>query len=134
MHQSLSLLLALAVPSCTARPSAADTLPQLRAAMEREVATPEQSVKNSEMADDVSRGRMLHGFTRDEVSERLGKGDPCHRHPLCRERGFEDDDWYYEIGRESASYTVRYRPALIVGFNRFGKVERTFVLRSAPSP
>ena len=43
--------------------------------------------------------------------------------------GFESDDWYYEIGRESGNY-VRHRPALILGFGRFGKVERTFVLRA----
>lgn len=106
----------------------------LKTALDREVRTPEQSAKNSELAEDVSSERMLHGLTRDEVGERLGHGDRCQRHPLCRERGFEDDDWYFEVGRESESYTVRYRPALVVGFNRFGKVERTFVLRSAPSP
>ena len=62
----------------------------------------------------------------------MGKGDLCSRHPLCSEQGFQDDDWYYDVGTQNpapnATY-LRYRPALIVGFSRFGKVERTFVLR-----
>ncbi|MDB4987938.1 MAG: hypothetical protein JWN04_3116, partial [Myxococcaceae bacterium] len=77
----------------------------------------------------VSQDKQLQGLTREEVEEKLGKGDLCSRHPICSERGFDSQDWYYEIGQEGSEY-VRHRPSLIVGFSRFGKVERTFVLRA----
>ena len=95
--------------------------------MEREVATADDNADNSKLADQVSRQRHLHGMTRTELAEALGPGEPCSRHPVCAERGFSGSDRYYEVGRPGGY--VRYRPALIVGFNRFGKVERTFVVR-----
>ncbi len=114
---------------CAKGPTAQETLPQLRAAIDTPVESAEQNAHNSELADLVSHEKHLHGLTRGEVEQRLGRGDPCSRHPICRERGFFDDDWHYEIGQAGGSY-VRARPELIVGFNRFGKVERTFVLRA----
>jgi len=119
----------LVLTACASGPSAAETLPKLRAALDREVSTPEQNAENSALARRVSEGKQLQGSSRTEVEEKLGRGAPCSRHPICGERGFDSEDWYYEIGREGSEY-VRHRPALIVGFNRFGKVERTFVLRA----
>lgn len=114
--------------SCGPPPrSAQETLPQLKAALHEPVSTPEQNKQNSELAVEVSEHLHLQGMTRLTLEEKLGKGSPCGKHPICRERGFFDDDWYYEIGTEGTQY-LRHRPALIVGFNRFGKVERTFVL------
>ena len=126
LTSSLALLLLVA---CAHGPSAAETLPKLRAAIAEQVSSPEQNAQNSALVTEVSDGKQLHGLTRIELSDKLGAGDPCSRHPMCGERGFEGYDWYYEIGREGSEY-VRHRPALIVGFNRFGKVERTFVLRA----
>jgi len=112
---------------CVRGSSAAETLPKLRAAMEREVATADDNADNSALADQVSRQKHLHGMTRPQLADQLGPGDPCSRHPICAERGFAGSDRYYEVGRPGGY--VRYRPALIVGFSRFGTVERTFVLR-----
>jgi len=108
-------------------PSAQDTLPRLKSALDEPVSTPDQNKANSQLVVQVSEYKHIEGLTRLEVEEKLGKGADCSEHPICKERGFYPDDWYYEVGREGSSY-VRHRPALIVGFNRFGKVDRTFVL------
>ena len=126
MRPSLALSL-LVLAACTRGPSAAETLPKLRTVMVREVATADDNADNSALVDQVSRAKHLHGMTRTELADQLGPGEPCSRHPICAERGFADSDRYYEVGRPGGY--VRYRPALIVGFSRFGKVERTFVLR-----
>ncbi|HKO91679.1 MAG TPA: hypothetical protein VJU61_11025 [Polyangiaceae bacterium] len=118
----LALLLA-----CAHGPSAQETLPRLRTALDEPVSSAEQNKQNSDLVVQVSEDKHLEGLTRLEVEQKLGKGDPCGRHPICGQRGFYEDDWYYEIGREGSTY-LRHRPALILGFNRFGKVERTFVL------
>lgn len=129
LAQLLALLPLLPLVACAHGSSAQETLPKLRSAITDQVSSPEQNAQNSALVEQVSNDKQLQGLTRDEVSQQLGAGDPCSRHPMCGERGFEGDDWYYEIGREGSQY-VRHRPALIVGFNRFGKVERTFVLRA----
>ena len=108
-------------------PSAQDTLPRLRNALDEPVSSVEQNKANSDLVVQVSEYKHIDGLTRLEVEEKLGKGAGCSEHPMCKERGFYPDDWYYEVGKEGSSY-VRHRPALIVGFNRFGKVDRTFVL------
>jgi hypothetical protein len=126
--EARSLLLALGLTACgPAAPTAQETIPRLKSAIDEPVSSAEQNKQHSELVVLVSEEKHLHGLTRLELEEKLGKGDPCSAHPICDERGFYPDDWYYEIGTVGSSY-VRHRPALIVGFNRFGKVERTFVL------
>jgi hypothetical protein len=121
-------LLPLLVCACGGpAPSARDTLPRLKNVIDEPVSSVEQNKQNSDLVVQVSEYKHLHGMTRLELEEQLGKGQTCAEHPLCSERGFFPEDWYYEIGAEGSSY-VRHRPALIVGFSRFGKVERTFVL------
>jgi hypothetical protein len=127
--RSLLFVTTVCSASCAHGPGAEQTLPQLHAAIDAPVESSEQNAKNSALAEQVSNDRQIHGFTREELSEKLGAGDPCQRHPICAEKGFDAEDWYYEIGREGGSY-IRHRPALIVGFSRFGKVERTFLLRA----
>ncbi len=132
MPSRLPLLATLALcAACTKAPSAQETLPKLRAAIQSPVDSAEQNAQNSTLVDLVSSEKQLHGLTRSEVEQQLGRGDPCSRHPVCGERGFFGEDWHYEIGQLGGGY-VRARPELIVGFNRFGKVERTFVLRAQP--
>ncbi|MFT3924988.1 MAG: hypothetical protein QM778_20805 [Myxococcales bacterium] len=118
--------------ACAKKPTAYETLPQLRQAIEEPVTSPEQNQRHSQLVQMVSEEGHLEGLSRTDVEAKIGKGDVCSKHPLCSQQGFMDDDWYYEIGTASegpdASY-LRYRPALILGFNRFGKVERTYVLR-----
>lgn len=125
MRHALPLLALLG--ACATSPPSRETLPQLRQAIETQVASEEQNRKNSELVSFVNREKQLHGLTRAELEATLGRGERCDRHPLCAKKGFFEDDWYYEIGRPGGGY-MRYRPTLIVGFNRFGKVERTYVL------
>jgi hypothetical protein len=125
LHAALALIGLMACGP--AAPSAQETLPRLKNALDEPVSSPELNKQHSELAITVSEEKHLHGLTRLEVEEKVGKGSLCSAHPICGERGFYEDDWYYEIGSVGSTY-VRHRPALIVGFNRFGKVERTFVL------
>jgi hypothetical protein len=123
-------LACLLTSACAHGPSAGETLPQLAAALDAPVESPNQNSENSALVERVSDEKFLHQLTRGEVAKALGReGEPCSRHPICRERGFDDEDWYYEVGSEGSTY-VRHRPALILGFSRFGKVERTFTLRA----
>jgi hypothetical protein len=125
----VAIVLCPVLPACAHGPGPAETLPSLRQAIAAEVSTPEQNEKNSALVEQVSQDKHLQGLSRAEVEDKLGRGDLCSRHPICSERGFDGSDWYYEVGREGSAY-VRHRPALVIGFNRFGKVERTFVLRA----
>jgi hypothetical protein len=122
--------IATLVSACAHGPTAGETLPKLAAALDTPVQSPAQNSDNSALVEQVSSEKYLHQLTRGEVAKALGReGEPCSRHPICGERGFFDEDWYYEVGSEGSTY-VRHRPALILGFSRFGKVERTFVLRA----
>lgn len=130
--RTLPLVLALPVlcgAACGPKaPPASETLPKLRAAIEAPVASPEQNRQNSALVEQIADAGHLLGLSRAELEERVGKGDDCAKHPSCADRGFEDTDWYYEVGKMGEGY-VRARPALIVGFDRFGKVMRTYNLR-----
>ncbi|HEX5657510.1 MAG TPA: hypothetical protein VFX59_09965 [Polyangiales bacterium] len=124
-----ALLVAL-LAGCAHGPGAGETLPKLAAALDAPVASTAQNRDNGALVERVSGEKYLHQLTRGEVAKALGReGEPCSRHPICGERGFFDEDWYYEVGSEGSTY-VRHRPALILGFSRFGKVERSFVLRA----
>jgi outer membrane protein assembly factor BamE (lipoprotein component of BamABCDE complex) len=124
---AVAAAMAFAISCGPPPPSAQDTLPRLKNALDEPVSTPEQNKANSDLVVQVSELKHIEGMSREDVEQKLGKGSPCSEHPMCTERGFYEDDWYYEIGTQGSNY-VRHRPALIVGFNRFGKVDRTFVL------
>lgn len=123
------VLLAGLTVGCAHGPGPEQTLPQLRAAIAAPVESPDQNAQNSALVERVSSEKQIQGLNREELASRLGQGERCQLHPMCRDKGFYDDDWYYDVGRQGGSY-LRGRPALIVGFSRFGKVERTFVLRA----
>jgi hypothetical protein len=120
------LVLTLAALGACAASAPPDTLPRLRDAIQTEVRSPAQNAEHSRLAKLASANKLLHGLTREEVEERLGKGELCTQHPVCHERGFYQNDLYYEVGKPGTY--VRYRPSLIVGFDDWGKVGRTFVL------
>lgn len=105
-----------------------DTLRRLSDAIQAPVASPEEAQDNSRLVEMVVEEGLLEEMTREEVSSKIGRGDDCSRHPRCAEAGFEDDDWFYNVGQmgEGAAGAV---PILIVGFDRFGKVTRTWNLR-----
>lgn len=122
------VLLSLLVVACGPKgPSAAETLPRLREAIYGTVTTDEENRANSDLVEQVAELGHLLGLTRLEVEQHLGKGDVCSLHELCAKQGFLDTDWYYEVGHGDTYQRVR--PALIVGFDRFGKVVRTYNLR-----
>ena len=103
-------------------------LAKLRSALTTPVSSAEQNAQNSQLVEDVANSDLLLGLTRDQLADQLGRGEACSQHALCGEQGFEDDDWYYEVGQMGEGYT-RIRPALIVGFDRFGKSTRVYNLR-----
>ena len=104
-----------------------DTLRRLSDAIQAPIGSPEEAQENSRLVASVVEEGLLEDMTREEVSSKLGRGDDCSRHPRCAEAGFEDDDWFYSVGQmgEGATGAV---PILIVGFDRFGKVTRTWNL------
>jgi len=108
-----------------------DLLPRLREAIEAPVATEQTNVDNSRLVEEVADGRVLEDMTRVEVEQRIGRGDPCSRHPRCIENGFEDDDWHYTVG-EMGEALRDNAPVLIVGFDRSGRVTRVWNLRMLP--
>ncbi len=132
LHTLACVLCALGASACAKKPTAYETLPQLKSALHEPVMSPEQNAQHSALAELVSEEGHLEGMHRTDVETKIGRGDICQYHEVCREKGFEDDDWYYEVGTRpeaSGGPQLKHLPALIVGFNRFGKVERTFVMR-----
>lgn len=128
MSRSIAWTLLSLVGCAHANASGENELAKLRTAMTSPVSTPEQNTQNSALVEQVAEKDLLQGLTRDEVAQQIGRGDACSRHPMCHEQGFEDEDWYYEVGQMGDGY-VRARPVLIVGFDRFGKSTRVYNLR-----
>jgi outer membrane protein assembly factor BamE (lipoprotein component of BamABCDE complex) len=93
------------------------------------VASSDDTVRHSQLVENVVEADVLEGMTRDEVRAKIGAGDPCSRHPRCAENEFEEDDWFYTVGEMGESDAAQ-APILIVGFDRFGKVHRTWNLRT----
>lgn len=123
------LIAALSLLACgPTAPPASQTLPRLRAALEAPVPSEQKNRENSALVQEIVDNGHVLGLTRLEVEEKLGKGDECRNHELCAEHGFYDTDLYYEVGQTGDIY-LRFRPALILGFDRFGKVTRTYNLR-----
>lgn len=103
-------------------------LSRLRTAIESQVSSPEQSAELSRTVESVLQTESLTELTRDEVQDAIGRGDPCSRHPICAEQGFKGDDWYYAVGQAGEGHAGAL-PELIVGFDRTGRVSRTWNLR-----
>ncbi|MCA9582985.1 MAG: hypothetical protein KC416_14395 [Myxococcales bacterium] len=104
-----------------------DTLPRLRAAIGTPVNSPEDAATHSRLTEEALEGGNLQGKSRAEVEGLIGRGDPCSRHPQCEEQGFADGDWFYTVGTLGAAHTAL--PVFIVGFDRQGRVARTWNLR-----
>jgi hypothetical protein len=110
-----------------------DTLRRLSDAIQAPVSSPEEAAQSSRLVEQVVEEGMLEDMTRQEVSAAIGRGDDCSRHPRCAEAGFEDDDWFYNVGQMGEGATGAL-PILIVGFDRFGKVTSTWNLRVHDDP
>jgi len=114
--------------SCASTPPASETLPRLQRAMSEPVQNEQHNRDNSALLEQVADAQHLDGLTRSDVIGAIGKGDLCSRHPTCGEKGFDGEDWYYEVGAAGPTY-LKARPVLILGFDRFGKVVRTYTMR-----
>lgn len=98
-------------------------------AMDAPVASAEESAANSRLVEDTVDADALAGMRRFEVEEKLGRGDPCSRHPRCGQLGFESDDLFYAVGGLGEGFGGPV-PLLIVGFDREGRVVRVWNLRT----
>jgi hypothetical protein len=101
---------------------------RLKAAIRSQVTSREQNLENSRAVERALDEGALKNLMRFEVRAALGSGEPCSAHPECGENGFQSDDWYYTVGSGDEEQ-VGKRPALIVGFSRHDRVERTWNLR-----
>jgi hypothetical protein len=101
-------------------------LGQLDAAIEEPVPDEETSHRHSRLAMEIVEDGVLERMNRVEVEQAIGRGDPCSRHPRCAENGFADDDWFYTVGQSGGEQA----PLIIVGFDREGRVDRTWYMRT----
>lgn len=99
---------------------------QLRDAMSTPVQTREQRDEQSRLVADIVEQGALDGLNHSEIRAALGSGQAC-RSELCREQGFGESDWSYDVGVASGDEVVQL-PVLIVGFDPRGRVERVYTL------
>lgn len=111
---------------CGAATPREDLLPRLQAAIDAPVSSTDQSHEHSRLVEEVVRTDALMGKTRQEVMRAIGKGEECSLHPRCDEHGFDDSDWFYQVGQLGGAQP----PYLIVGFDREGRVGRTWYLKT----
>jgi hypothetical protein len=127
----LALLLStLELAACGAVPMSRDeAMPQLRAAIEKNISSPEESQANSRLLEDILDDQVLEEMFRHEVEEAIGRGDPCSRHPRCEENGYGPQDWFYTVGQMGEGRSGAL-PILIIGFDTSGRVVKTWNLRT----
>ncbi len=101
---------------------------ELRALLEAPIDSPGRAADLSGRLERAVEAEALEGLRRADVVHLLGRGTPCSRMPECTRRGFAPDDLYYAFGRPADGYAGR-RPVLLVGFDRFDRVRRTWTLR-----
>ena len=104
-----------------------ESLRRLSDAIQAPVSSPDEAQQNSNLTETVVEEGFLEDMTREEVSQVIGRGDDCSRHPRCAENGFEGDDWFYTVGQSAGAGNL---PILIVGFDRSGRVERVWNFRT----
>lgn len=119
------VLLVAGCPRTMDRPS---TLTRLRSAIDEEVSGAVVLEDHNQLVEDVVSTSVLEGMYESELQEALGRGDECGVRPLCSEHGFRASDWTYEVGRQAGDPALPAGPTLIVGFNRQGRVERTYYM------
>lgn len=126
----VGLVVLLSLVACGATSSVSSTT---YAALKQMTQTPVKSRAESEQRsrelEAALNDNAFAGMTRAEVSNELGPGDDCSRHPECNRQGFFDQDWYYTMGTHGSRVAP---PVLIIGFDQFGRVERTWNLRTHP--
>lgn len=129
LPMALLALVASVLPACGGGVPREQLLGNLRQAIDGDVADEQASAAHSRSVQAALDEGAVNGLRRDEVEELLGRGEPCSRHPRCAEHGFNDNDWFYEVGRPAAGYG-RALPLMILGFDRAGRVSRSYNLRT----
>ncbi len=100
---------------------------ELRTLRHAPVSSGEEAAKLSARLDRAVQSGVLDGMRRPQVEQLLGRGEPCSRMPECTRRGLAPNDLYYVFG-DASGYPGR-RPVLLVAFDRFDRVERTWTIR-----
>ena len=122
-------VLALVVVSTTGCPMTMDrpsTLTRLRAAIDEAVEGPTVLEDHNQLVEDIVRSAVFEGMYESQIQESLGRGDDCGVREMCREHGFRESDWTYEVGRQPGDPSLPAGPTLIIGFDRQGHVSRTY--------
>lgn len=114
---------------CGGAVNSEQVLADLHQAIGAPVGDPDTNAAHSRLVDVALDGSVLDDRHRAEVQELIGRGDPCSRHPRCGAHGFNGDDWFYTVGVAAEGYP-EHLPILIVGFDRHGRVDRTWNLRT----
>jgi hypothetical protein len=99
---------------------------QLRSAMQASVTSREQRSEQSRLLAKVVDEDALDGMTRPEVRSAFGPGNACSLE-VCRKNGFEDTDWYYEIG-VSANPELKQLPLVLFKFDPHERTTRVYTL------
>jgi hypothetical protein len=128
-HLPALLALSLAGLACGPTIPPEQAIQSLRSMMAEPVDDAEESARVSRKVQDVVESDALMDMSRVEVQEAIGRGDDCSRHPRCGENGFAADDWFYDVGGLGEGYPGPV-PILIVGFDREGKVDKVWNLRT----
>lgn len=99
----------------------------LRQMTQTPVKTRAESEQRSRELEAALDDNAFVGMSRAEVAEKIGQGDDCARHSECKRQGYFDQDWYYTMGSQGSNFAP---PVLIIGFDQFGRVERTWNMRT----
>jgi hypothetical protein len=99
---------------------------RLRDAMGTSVDSRAERDEQSRLLADIVATGALDGLNTSELRAALGPGQAC-RTDLCDAQGFDESDWFYDIGH-AGSPDVKQVPVLIVGFDSRGRVARVFTL------
>jgi hypothetical protein len=97
---------------------------KLRSAMQVPVATREKRDEQSRLLATSVEDAGLEGLDRPSVRAAFGPGKSCDLQ-VCRNNGFTDGDWYYEIG-VMENEQVKQLPLLLLSFDPHERVKRVF--------
>ena len=117
---------ALACASAPSPQRASEERGKLRSAMRVPVDTRERRDEQSRLLAKSVEEAGLEGLDRPSVRAAFGPGKACDLE-VCRENGFSDSDWYYEIG-VLENEKLKQLPLLLVAFDPHERVKRVFTL------
>ena len=115
--------------ACAGQPDHAHTVQlreQLRSAMQASVKSRAERSEQSRLLVKVVDADALDGMTRPEVQSAFGPGNACGL-PVCRKNGFEETDWYYEIG-VNENPAIKQLPLVLFKFDTHDRTVRVYTL------